>query len=89
MGSLQASATLYDQLEKMRGMRRAPVVSIGVGNQAELAESIRTKLGLKKDYDIDVSDPDNVTLNVGLSSLSRYIREAPDVVRAGGLVRSH
>ena len=79
LGSLQSSATFFDYLERLKGAKRAPVVSIGVGDQADLAESIRDKLGLKKDYDIDVSDPSNVTLNVGLSSLSKYMKEAPDV----------
>ena len=79
LGSLQASATFYDYLEKLKGARRAPVLSVSVGGQADLAEAIRAKLGLKKDYDIDVSDPSDIKLNVGLTSLSKYVREAPDV----------
>ena len=79
LGSLQSSATFFDHLEKLKGAKRAPVISVSVGSQSELAESIREKLNLKNNYDIDVSDPSNVTLNIGLSSLRRYMREAPDV----------
>ena len=79
LGSLQSSATLYDYLEKFRNIKRAPVVSVSVGAQPELAESIRSKLGLRGNYDVDISDPDNIKLNIGLSSLSRYVREAPNV----------
>ena len=79
LGSLQASATFFDYLERLKGARRAPVLSVSVGGQEDLAESIRAKLGLKKDYDVDVSDPKDVKLNIGLSSLSKYVREAPDV----------
>ena len=79
LGSLQSSATFLDHLEKLQGSKRAPVLSIGVGNQNDLAEALRDKLNLKRDYDIDVSDPNNIKLNVGLSSISKYVKAAPDV----------
>ena len=84
LGSLQASATFYDQLDKLKGVKRAPILSISVGGDAEIGETIVKKLGLKKGYDIDISDPNDITLHVGMSSLSKYMKQAPDVeARAG------
>ena len=87
LGSLQASATFYDRLDQLKGAKRAPVISVSVGDQADLAETIRDKLNLKQGYDIDLSDPSDVKLNVGLSSLGRYMKEAPDVTAQAELYR--
>ena len=79
MGSLQASATFYDALEQLKGEKRTPVMTISLGPHEDSLEGVLSKLGVKKDYEVDMSDPENYKLRVNLSSFSKHIREAPDV----------
>ena len=79
MGSLQSSATFYDYLERMKGEKRSPIMSINLGPHEDSVESVISKLGLKKDYEVDMSDPHNYQLKVNLMSLAKHVREAPDV----------
>ena len=69
LGSLQASATLYDQMEKF-GRAKDDVVEINVGSGSEDAEDLISRLALRKGYNVDMSDPDNIKVRVSLSSLS-------------------
>ena len=84
LGSLQSSATFYDYLERLKGAKRSPVVGINVGEFEGTAESLRAKLGLKNNYEVDMSDPSNITLNVNLASLSKHVKEAPDISAQAG-----
>lgn len=78
LGSLQASATFFDYLERFRTAKN-DVVNINVGNNLKDAESVVDKLKLSRGYNIDDSDPDNISVKVGLSSLGRMITQERDI----------
>ena len=84
LGSLQSSATFFDYLERLKGAKRSPVININLGEFAGAAEAMKDKLGLKSNYEIDLSDPRNVSLNVNLASLSKHVKQAPDVAAQKG-----
>jgi uncharacterized membrane protein (UPF0127 family) len=78
LGSLQASGTFYDQLAKFKSAKD-DVVKINVGAKSDDAEALVSRLGIKKGYSINTSDPDNVTVDVGVSSLGRLISTEKDL----------
>jgi len=75
IGSLQASATLYDQMEKLKTAKN-DIIHIYAGNNQKDAEAIAERLKLSdKHHTIDNSDPDNISVKVGLDSLRKLITE--------------
>ena len=78
LGSLQASATFYDALERFR-TARDDVVSIHVGGNPADAESVINNLKIRKNYAVDSSDPDNIKINLGMASLRGLVTRGKDV----------
>ena len=87
IGSMQATATFYDYLTQLqrggrdkRGRMLAPIIEVNVGDNIDAAEAIKDKLRLRDNrYEIDTTDSENIVLRLGLTSLSKYVKEAPDV----------
>lgn len=77
MGSLQASATFFDRLEHFKGAKD-DVVNINVGSNHNDAEAMIDRLGLKNNYTVDNSDPDNIKVRVGLSGMTRHVGREKD-----------
>jgi len=77
LGSLQASATYYDYLERFRSGKIDDLVTINVGRYDSDAYNLLDQLRIHRNtssnqvYSIDESDPENIKINVGLSSLGR------------------
>ena len=79
LGSLQVSASFFDSLEKFKTARN-DVVPINVGKNIDDAHNLRAKLRMsEKNSDIDTSDPDNITVRVGLSALGRHVTTEKDI----------
>ena len=79
-GSLQASGTFVDYL--MRFRNGSSVASVNVGSRMEDADAIVKSLGLnklkRKTYDIDVTDPNNIQVKIGLGSFGRIVSRDKD-----------
>tara|TARA_Y100000310_G_scaffold321045_1_gene378152 strand:- start:2602 stop:6114 length:3513 start_codon:yes stop_codon:yes gene_type:complete len=79
-GSLQASATFYDALTKLR-TATDDVVTVNVGSDPKDAEAFASRMGLREGkYIIDnMSDPDNVSVSMNYSALGRLITSEKDM----------
>ncbi|MBI2020144.1 DEAD/DEAH box helicase [Candidatus Daviesbacteria bacterium] len=78
LGSLQASATFYDYLTKFK-TAKDDIVQINVGNNINDANDMVDRLRLRKGYEVDTSDPDNIRIKAGLSSFEKFVNEEKDI----------
>ncbi|MEK6861722.1 MAG: hypothetical protein AABY07_07165, partial [Nanoarchaeota archaeon] len=78
LGSLQASATFLDQLERLP-KQKDDVISVNFGGNKNAAESFIDRFKLTKKASLDNSDPDNLAVKVGLSSLDKTVSEEKDL----------
>ena len=94
-GSLQASGTFIDYLDRFHAGRRGEgygIATISVGNDIENAQSIIDSLSLNKGknkrYEIDQSDPSNIKLVLGLNSANRLVSREANTTRKNEFLES-
>ena len=82
LGSLQTSATIFDALSRFK-TAKSSTVSVNVGENPDDLQSLKERLKLEgraiQRYSEDVSDPGNLTLNVDVGALGRFISLEKDV----------
>ena len=79
LGSLQASATFYDALDRLKGDDATDTVVINAGANIDDAENMISRLKLNKNrYTVDTSDLNSVKIHVGLSALGKHLTVEKD-----------